>query len=324
MKRKAADKLFPLIEPYNTGYLDVGDGHEIYYEECGNQKGVPVLYLHGGPGAGCDEDTRRFFDPKRCHIIIFDQRGSGRSKPYASIEANTTKILVEDIKRLLDKLGKKKVILFGGSWGSTLALVYAISYPKTVIGMVLRGIFLAERKECLDYLNGQMKYSRFPEIGERFLRNVPEWAREHPADYYFEQMTSCNQATRLKFAYEWTFYEYSRLSLVPPSKDKLKKEVLSEPFLSLALMEAHYIRNFCFLEDGFILKNAHLIPRVPISIIHGRYDDVCPVENAIRLHRALPMSKLHIVVAGHARTDSEILTKLVSETDTMTSKLIRK
>lgn len=320
-KRRVVDGLFPPIKPYNSGYLAVGDGHEIYHEECGNPNGVPVLYLHGGPGAGCDENTRRFFDPKKCCILVFDQRGSGRSKPYASTNANTTQHLVDDINKLLSKLGKEKVVLFGGSWGSTLALVYAIMHPERVLGMVLRGIFLSESLECLDYLGGQTAHSRFPEICERFLNNVPEDARRNPADYYFAMMTSGDKKTRRKFAYEWSFYECARLQLVPPPEDELRKEILSESFVSLAIMEAHYIRNLCFLKDGFILENVHRIPHVPISIIHGRYDDVCPVESAIRLHRVLPRSKLHIVTAGHSRTDPEILEKLVSETDLMISKL---
>ena len=321
MKRRVAERFFLPIKPYNSGYLSVGDGHEIYYEECGNPNGVPVLYLHGGPGAGCDENARRFFDPKKCCIIVFDQRGSGRSRPYASTYANTTHHLVEDINRLLAALGKKKVVLFGGSWGSTLALVYTIASPEKVLGMVLRGIFLSERKECLDYLSGQTEHSRFPEICERFLNNVPADARNNPADYYFAMMTSGDPKTRRKYAYEWSFYESARLNLIPLSEKDLRKKILTEPFVSLAIMEAHYIRNLCFLEDGYILKNVHRIPRVPISIIHGRYDDVCQVESAIRLYRALPTSKLHIAVAGHSRTDSEILKKLVSETDSIVSNL---
>lgn len=321
IKRRAADKLFPPIKPYNSGHLSVGDGHEIYYEECGNPDGVPVIYLHGGPGAGCDENTRRFFNPQKCRIVIFDQRGSGRSRPYASTYANTTQHLVKDINKLLTELKIDKVLLFGGSWGSTLALVYAITYPKTVLGMVLRGIFLSERSECMNYLAGQTAHSRFPEVCERFLSNVPEDARQNPADYYFAMMTCGDPKMRRRFAYEWSYYETSRLYLVPPSDQGLRKEILADSFVSLAIMEAHYIRRFCFLEDGYILENSYKIPRVPISIIHGRYDDVCPVESAIRLHRTLPTSKLHIVTAGHSRTDPEIFKKLVSETDLMVSSL---
>ena len=320
MKRRGADKFFPPIKPYHSGYLSVGDGHEIYYEECGNPNGVPVLYLHGGPGAGCDENARRFFDPKKCYIIIFDQRGSGRSTPYASIYANTTQHLINDIRKLLNHLGKQKVLVFGGSWGSTLALVYTINHPETVLGMVLRGIFLSERSEVRDYLEG-IPNTRFPEIWARYISHVPLDAYHNPADYYLTQMTSENPGLREMYAYECEYYESALINLIPKSLKELEREIKSYPYVSLSVLEAHYILNLCFLEDEYILKNAHRIPRVPISIIHGRYDDVCQVKSAIRLHHALPTSKLHIVIAGHSRTDPEILKKLVSETDLMILKL---
>lgn len=321
--RPTRETLFPPIEPYLNGYLNVGYGHQIYFEECGNPDGVPILYLHGGPGAGCDRDSRRFFDPRKCRIILFDQRGSGRSRPYASIRDNNTWHLVEDMRKLLKHLGLEgqKVILFGGSWGSTLALVYAVTYPNTVLGMVLQGIFLSEKEECLDYLNGQMEHSRFPEVCKRFLGNVPEYARSNPAEYYFAMMTSNDQEARRKFAYEWSYYETARLNLTPKSEEELEEEIRSEPYESLSILEAHYIRSLCFLEDGFILRNARLVPRVPISIIHGRYDDLCSVNSALRLHKVLPTSVLHVVVAGHSRTDPEILKKLISETDLIVSQL---
>lgn len=324
MTRHARETFFPPIKPFITGYLPVGYGHEIYYEECGNPSGVPVLYLHGGPGAGCDEDSRRFFDPKRCRIILFDQRGSGRSRPYASTHENNTWHLVEDIRRLLEHLGldSQKMLLFGGSWGSTLALVYAITYPDTVLGMVLRGVFLSERSEVRDYLEG-IPNTRFPELWERFISRVPVAWRGNPAEYYFVQMNSKSSGFQKKYAYEWAYYESARLNLVPKSEKELEREIKADPYESLAVLEAHYIRALCFLKDGFILENAHRIPRVPISIIHGRYDDVCQVTSAFRLHKALPTSVLHTVVAGHSRTDPEILKKLVSETDRMVSELTK-
>ncbi|MBI2046492.1 MAG: prolyl aminopeptidase [Parcubacteria group bacterium] len=323
MKRRIVEELFPPIKPYHSELLLLGDGHQIYYEECGNPNGVPVLYIHGGPGAGCDAGARRFFDPKKCHVILFDQRGSGRSRPYTSTYANTTEHLVKDIDRLLCVLKKDKVVLFGGSWGSTLALVYAIAHPEKVLGMILRGIFLAEKRECADYLSGQQKSSRFPEIRDRFLEKVPISARGNPADYYFAMMISDDQKVRREYAYAWTYYEYARLQLTPSREKDLRKEILAESYVSLAILEAHYIRNFCFLEDGFILNHTHRILDIPTSIIHGRYDDVCQVENAIRLHKELPESKLHIVVAGHARSDSEIRKKLISETDAMVSRFMK-
>ena len=313
MSKRKDNDLYPPIEPYYKGCLDVGDGHKIYYEQCGNPKGVPILFIHGGPGAGCDESSRRFFNPKKWRIILFDQRGAGRSKPYASTYANTTRHLVEDIEKLLKHVGVEKTVVFGGSWGSTLGLIYAIARPERVFGMALRGIWLSEKKECADYLSGQTEFSRFPEICERFLSHVPIEARNNPAEYYYAMMTSGDPKVRRRYAYEWTFYELMRLHLVEPAEEEFKKEIAGFPYVSLAVLEAHYIRNLCFLEDGYILKNARRLPRVPTIIIHGRYDDVCPVSNAFRLQKALPHSKLHIVTAGHASTDPEIRKKLVSE-----------
>ena len=315
--------LFPAIEPYNFGYLPVGDGHEMYYEECGNPKGIPVLYIHGGPGAGCDPGSRRFFDREKCRIIIFDQRGCGRSKPYKSIRANTTQHLVYDIHTLLKELGIRLVLLFGGSWGSTLALVYAIAYPETLLGLVLRGIFLGSRGECADYLSGQMVHTRYPEIGERFLDHVPIEARSNPSDYYFEQMCSEDHEVRRKYSYEFVYYEAARLNLVQKSESALRKEILSEPYEAQAIMEVYYIRNSCFLEDGYILKHAKELSHVPTSIIHGRFDDVCPVQSAFALHAAMPWAQLHIVTAGHARSDPEIRTMLITETDRIVSELLQ-
>jgi len=306
MQRRIAEVLFPPIEPYLSDYLSVNDGHELYYEECGNPEGVPVLYLHG-LGRGCDENARRFFDPGRYRIILLDQRGSKRSRPYGSIHANTTSHLVEDIAILLDARGVKKVVLFGGSWGSTLALVYAIHYPETIRGMILGGICLGEHRECADYLSGQLPWSRFPEIGERFLNNVPQEARQKPTDYYFAKMTSDDPEECRFYAYEWSWYQAARAKLIPFSEDDFKRSVAAQPFILRAMMELFYIRNFYFLEDGYIMNNIHRIPHVPISILHGRYDDLCPVDNAIRLHNALPQSALTIVTAGHARNDPEML-----------------
>lgn len=314
MTRIGRNGLYPSIKPFNSGYLSVGDGHDIYYEECGNPNGLPVLYLHGGPGAGCDVNDRRFFDPKKCYILLFDQRGSGRSRPYANIYANTTRHLVDDIYKLLRNRGKDNVLLFGGSWGSTLALMFSITYPMMVSGMVLRGIFLSERAEVLDYLEG-IPNTKFPEVWERFISQVPRDARHNPAEYYFAQMISGDSKLRKRFAFEWNFYESARLTIELPDSRQLSKDIFSEPYLSLAIMEAHYIKNLCFIEEGYILKNVRNMLRVPVSIIHGRFDDLCPVNNALRLHRALPGSALHLVVGGHSRRDPAVQEKLVSETE---------
>lgn len=323
--RSVRKKLFPHIAPYRTDFLHVGNGHRIYYEECGNPEGLPVLYLHGGPGSGCDKESRRFFDPKICRVILFDQRGSGRSTPYTRIYANTTWYLLEDIEKLRSRLGIQKFLLFGGSWGSTLALVYAETHPENVSGMVLRGIFFGEEREILDYKDGiRQVCSRFPEAWKRFISHVPLEERHNPAKYYFSRLISGDSEMRKKYAYEWSYYEMSRSNLVSKNKRGLHQSIVNSPYESLSVMEAHYFMNSLFLEDGFIINNAKLLQRVPVSIIHGRYDGVCDVENARRLHRVLPDSRLHIVAAGHARSDPEILKNLVSETDIMVKRLEEK
>ena len=322
VKKERAPALFPATEPY-AGYFSVGDGHDLYYEECGNPDGIPILYLHGGPGIGCSKDAHRLFHPEKYRIILFDQRGSGRSKPQGSIHANTTLHLVQDIYRLLEKLKIDNVVLFGGSWGSTLALVFDINYPNLIRGMILHGIFLAEQKECETYLTGQSAHSRFPEAHRRLLHHVPPHARKNPADYYFAMMTSDNAHIRYLYAYEWAYYEFSRACLVPLPDEQLKKKILSGSVVSSGAIELHYLRNFYFLEDGYILRNAYHLPSVPLSIIHGRYDDLCPIENASRLHDALPASTLHVVNAGHAHTDAEILKKSIEETQRMAAQCIK-
>lgn len=320
MRQRSRDGLYPPIEPYRKGFLRVDGVHELYYEECGSRKGYPILFVHGGPGAGCDADDRQFFDPKKWRIVLFDQRGSGRSKPFATIHENTPQHLVKDIRVLLDKLRIKKCVLFGGSWGSTLSLLYAIAHPETVYAMVLRGIFLAESAELNDYLRG-VPNSRFPEVCERFLAQVPPESQKNPAEYYYHMMLYWRPEQQKHFAYEWTHYELARLYLRPKSGRALDKVIRSFPYESLAVLEAYYIRSNCFIEEGYIIKNADRLPDVPTSIIHGRYDDVCPVENALRLSRALPHAKLHVVVAGHASVDCEIRSKLVSETNRIFSEI---
>lgn len=318
------EKLFPKIKPFYSGYFRAGDGHTIYYERCGNKYGIPVVYLHGGPGSGSDETARRFFDPRLCNILVFDQRGSGRSKPYASIEANTTEHLIEDMRGLLKScFGNEKVLLFGGSWGSTLALLFAIEHPEMVSGMVLRGIFFGARDELSDYVQGVEPPTHFPEIWERFISYIPEHTRSAPAQYYLSRMMSAYAAERDGHAFEWAHYEDARCRRVPKSELELMEGIKSEPYLSRAILEAYYYLHHCFIEEGFILNNIHRMPRVPTSIIHGRHDDICRVKNALLLDRALPHAKLHIVDAGHARSDPEILKKLISETNLMVSELLK-
>lgn len=297
--------------PYKSGYLDVPDGHKIYHEIFGNPKGVPVLYLHGGPGIGFTDKDKRFFNPKKYKVVLFDQRGSGRSMPFASIKNNTTQKLVEDMNKLLDFLKLKKVILFGGSWGSTLALIYAIQNPDRVLGMIIRGIFLANQNDLNHYVGGGVE-KHFPEAWERFVSLVPEESRQDLTRYYFEQMISADDKKADKHAFEWSYYE-SAISKMKISDKKILFSLKDGSYKALAVLEAHYILNNCFIPEDYILNNAYKLSHIPTVIVHGRYDFVCQPKNAYDLHKRIAGSKLHIVVAGHGSSEREIEKKLVEE-----------
>ena len=303
-------KLYPQIKPYKKGYLKVGDGHEIYYEMIGNPKGIPVLYLHGGPGAGIWPKDRQYFNPKKFNVLLFDQRGSGKSKPFASTKNNTTWDLVDDINKLLDMAGFKKVIIFGGSWGSTLALVYAINNPKRVKAMVLRGVWTCEREDIKKYYMGGGAANHFPDAWESFLNNVPKRNRKNPLAYYIKQMNSKNNKVRDKYAKEMALYEMKMLMLDMPKKT-INKYLKRGSYKSLGPLEAHYMSKNCFLPDKYIINNAKKIAHTPTFIIHGRYDVICRPLLAWRLHKALPKSKLFFVIAGHISSEKEIQDKTI-------------
>ncbi|MBI2176447.1 prolyl aminopeptidase [Candidatus Woesearchaeota archaeon] len=310
-------KLFPKIRPYRHGYLNVGDGHKLYYELCGNPKGKPVLYVHGGPGAGCSEKDRQFFNPKAWNIILFDQRGANRSKPFGSLKANTTWKLVSDIRQLLRFLNIGKVFLFGGSWGSTLSLVYAIKHPGTVTGMLLRGIFLG-RKEDILYTYGGGAEDYFPEAWERFASHVPQRYRNDVISYYMRQMQSKNRKISNKFAFEFAYYELSLLKLKMTHRDVMKimgKKSSHPGHKSMAIIESYYMKNNCFLPKNYILSNARRVAKakIPVTIVQGRYDALCPPAQAWLLHKALPKSKLVFAISGHGSGDSPLTVKLVEE-----------
>ncbi|MFH0799722.1 MAG: prolyl aminopeptidase [Pseudomonadota bacterium] len=304
-----------LKKPYRSGYLKVSGGHEFYYEACGNPRGKPVLFLHGGPGAGFSDTDKRFFDLKKWNLILFDQRGAGRSRPFASIHENNTQRLVKDIDSILDLFELKKVFLFGGSWGSTLSLAYAVKNAKRVTGMLLRGIYLATKEEK-DYFVGGGAKAFFPEAWERFISLVPESKRGQLIEYYLKKMLSGDSHTRDKFAYEWARYEISLLKL--RMNEKMIEGFLSDlSYRSLAPLEAQYMAHNCFLPDGYLLANAHKLSRIPVSIVQGRYDFICPPVWALRLHRQIKGSALHFVTAGHSSSESEIEKKLIKETERM-------
>ncbi len=300
---------------FDCGYLAVSDQHRMYYEQWGNPKGLPILFIHGGPGAGFLKDDNRYFNADLHRLIFFDQRGAGRSTPFASLENNTSRHLIDDMDKLLDHLHISTCYLFGGSWGATLALAYAIHYPQRVAGILLRGLFLGSHQSIQHYVGGGVR-DHFPDAWQRFISHVPVDKRDDIVGYYLQQMQSEDEAATEKFAYEWAFYEFSiyKLKLTGASIEDLLQEY---SYKSLSPLEAHYMQNDCFLPDDFILKNTDKIAHLPVSIIHGRYDFICPPKYAFQLHERLPNSTLHIVCAGHAGSEPEIEEKIRAEVDNL-------
>ena len=309
--------MFSKKKPYKTGWLDVGEEHKIYYELCGNPKGKPVLVVHGGPGGKIKERERQYFNPKKINAVFFDQRGCGKSKPFGSLKANTTKKLVQDMKKLLEFLEIEKTVLFGGSWGSTLSLAFAIKFPEKVAGMILRGIFLGSKKDIDYFVDGPVK-DLFPEAKERFLSLVPEKQRKNCIAYYFKKMNSKNEKERKKFGFEWDYYEQSMMVMKPDSKKIMQK--LKKGKRTNALFEAKYLLNNCFMENNFILKNAHKLSEIPTTIIHGSYDMVCSPLGALKLHKKIKGSELFYTFAGHSSSNKETTAKLFSEMKKMEKK----
>jgi len=299
--------LWPEIKPFHTDYLKVSDIHKIYYELSGNPKGKPVFVLHGGPGAGSSPYYRRFFNPDKFLIVLHDQRGAGKSKPYAEIRENTTQDLVEDIEKLRKHLKLDKIILFGGSWGSTLGIAYGETYPQNVSGMVLRGIFTATKKEIDHFYHGGVS-TFFPETYKRLTESVPEKERHSLPNALLKMVQSEDKDQRAKYSLLWTKYEYKIGALETP--DELIAElddVDPKEFYAFALMENYYMANGCFLEEGQLLRDAEKIRNIPVVLINGRYDMICPPINAFRLHQKLPRSKLIIAEgSGHWMGDPPI------------------
>jgi len=291
-------ELWPEIEPYQTDYLKVSDIHEIYYELSGNPEGKPVFVLHGGPGAGSSPNMRRFFNPDKFLIVIHDQRGCGKSKPYGEIRQNTTQDLVEDIERLRNHLELDKVILFGGSWGATLGLAYAETHPENVSGIVLRGVFTATKEEIDHFYHGGVSQF-FPETYEKFISSLPEPEKRPLPDYLLTLVQSEDSSDRAKYSRAWVEYELKLSSLEFP--DAAMDEIFEEfnPY-AFALFENYYMANDCFLEEGQLLGDAYKIRDIPLVMVNGRYDMICPPITAYRLHRELPKSKLIIAESsGH-------------------------
>lgn len=305
---------YPPIEPFDSGFLKVSDLHTMYWERCGNPKGKPVVFLHGGPGGGINPTLRRFFDPARYHIILFDQRGCGKSTPFAELRDNTTWDLVADIERLRTLLGIEQWMVFGGSWGSTLALAYAQTHPERVTELVLRGIFLCRRSELLWFYQAGADQI-FPDRFEPYRDLIPPAERHDMIAAYYKRLTSPDEATRLEAARRWTHWEMTTSELIV-SKEKIEKEEDATFALPFARIECHYFTNHIFMDDGALLANIGKIRHIPGVIVHGRYDMVCPVTNAWELHKAWPESELHIIPdAGHASYEPGILSALINATD---------
>lgn len=307
--------LYPPIEPYRTGSLAVDDRHTLYYEECGNPDGKPAVFLHGGPGAGCNANMRRFHDPSAYRIILFDQRGSGRSTPHADLTDNSTWDLVADIEKLRRHLGIARWQVFGGSWGSTLALAYAQKYPEQVTELVLRGIFMLRRWE-LAWFYQSGAHRLFPEAWQPYRDLIPETERGDFIAAYHRRLTSPDETVRLAAAKAWSVWEGATSTLIP---EPASIDTFEDPHfaLSFARIENHYFVNKGFFEvDDQLLRDAHRIRHIPGVIVHGRYDVVCPVQNAIDLHAVWPEAKLVISPAsGHAAFEAENTAALVEATD---------
>jgi len=294
-------ELYPEIEPYKSGYLKVSDLHQIYYECCGNPDGKPVFVLHGGPGSGSSPYMRRFFNPEKFNIILHDQRGAKRSKPFAEIKNNTTWHLVEDIEKLRKKLEVDKIILFGGSWGSTLALAYAEKYPNKVNGIVLRGVFLATKSEIDHFYHGGVR-KFFPEIYDDFINSLPQGNNGKIPAQLFELINTDDKDQQKKYARVWARYELQIASLQVEERTREEWDKIFNSFnpIAFSLLENYYMKNKCFLETNQLLKNANRIGSTRVIIVNGRYDAICPPITAYKLHNKLQNSELVIAEeSGH-------------------------
>lgn len=307
--------LYPPIEPRHHGWLDVGDGHEIYFEESGNPEGKPCVFVHGGPGGGSSPEARQFFDPDRYRIVVFDQRGCGQSRPHASLEANTTWHLVSDIERLRESLNIKQWLVFGGSWGSTLALAYAQTHPEAVTELVLRGIFLLRPQE-IHWFYQEGASALYPDTWQNYLAPIPEAERGDLVTAFHKRLISDDEATRLAAARAWSVWEASASFLIQNS-DFMEKLDAPDAALAMARIECHY-----FINDGFfdgpneLLENIDRIRHIPSVIVQGRYDVVCPPVTAWDLHNAWPEAEFNLIPnAGHSAFDPGNTQALVAATD---------
>lgn len=306
--------LYPPVEPYETGMLDVGDGHCLRYERCGTPGAKPAVFLHGGPGGGISPNHRRLFDPARYDVLLFDQRGCGESTPFASLDANTTWHLVADIERLRVHAGVDRWLVCGGSWGSTLALAYAQTHQAHVSELVLRGIFLCTRPE-IDWLYQHGASEVFPDHWEDFVAPIPPAERGDLLAAYSHRLTGADEAIRLEAASAWSLWEGRTSTLLPPS---LEDTGFTDPHFALAFarIENHFFTHEGWLEPGQLLRDAARLKDIPATIVQGRYDMVCPMVSAHALHRAWPEAAFHVIPdAGHSWLEPGTLDRLIRATD---------
>ena len=312
-QKRAVQYLYPAIDPFDTRMIEVGDGHTVYVEQCGNPQGIPVIVLHGGPGGGCSPAMRRYFDPEVYRTVLFDQRGCGRSRPHASVEANTTWHLVSDIERIRTDLGIDKAVVFGGSWGATLSLIYAISHPENVLHLVLRGVFMMTQAE-LDWFYGGGAGQFWPEPWARFSDLIPEDERGDMIAAYHKRLFSGDHQTETRYARAWSGWENALASVYSSGQGG---EAPGEYARAFARLENHYFTNRGFLDhDGWILDNAKVLHGIPGVIVQGRYDMICPPVRAWELARAWPDCDLRMIRnAGHALSEPGISAELVRVMD---------
>lgn len=312
--------LYPPIAPYAEHSVQVDSTHTLYLEECGNPDGLPVLFIHGGPGGGFTPLHRRYFNPELYRIVLFDQRGCGKSRPHACLTNNTTAHLIEDIEKIRRHLNIDQWVLFGGSWGSTLSLLYAQSYPERVLGMVLRGIFLC-RDEDIEWFYQQGADRFYPEYWRDFIEPIVPERRHEMVQAYYDLLTGENEIARMHAAEAWSVWE-GRTSTLAPDDDLVNH--FGDPFhaLAMARIECHYFIHHAFIEPNQILNNLNAISHLPTHIIQGRYDMVCPINQAHALAEGLPKARLTICHhAGHSAMEHDIAQQLVAATDELADRL---
>ena len=312
-------ELFPNIEPFNTFHLPVSDLHTIYVEESGNKNGKPVIFLHGGPGGGVDPKYRRYFNPDKWRIIMFDQRGCGKSTPFAELKENTTWDLVDDIEKIRNHLSIDNWVVFGGSWGSTLSLAYSQTYPNSCKCLILRGIFLVRKKE-IDWFYQEGANNIFPDRWESFSAPIPVEKRDNLMQAYYEILTGDDHSKKIEAAKAWSTWEGSTVRLMQDENfiSDFSDEKFAEAF---ARIECHYFMNNCwFNSNNHLIENVDKIRHIPGVIIHGRYDIICPVVQAWDLHQAWPEADLHIIPdAGHSIFEEGIKDKILEYTEKFSS-----